>query len=190
MRRFTGSIVAIALFATCGATRLPTSKPSTGPRFPQDLKLNAMPIGVADRLYLSASKYCRSLSYPVAAEKWKDATACAFEESMTIYEMDAWYSLLRLGLTDDERIGRKHCFAEHWAKGGGDVRRLEDCLSGLADHVASRIDRRDAQEAAPSGHVAVSSYCQKVGQAGGGSYVIMEECQKEEDAAEARLRHR
>jgi hypothetical protein len=131
----------------------------------------------------------RAFPAPFAAilEKLTKAQAenCTLMQSSAIASVDtALFSLDHDTPTKYRPDQVKKCWALYRALGSRDVENLDHCF---ADIQYFELLQRVAGPSAKTERPSASSYCDRVAQAAGGSYMILEECVKQENASRRRL---
>ncbi|MEP9404282.1 hypothetical protein [Sphingomonas sp. VNH70] len=139
----------------------------------------------ADKMQASANEYCKRLDYAAIPDLYTDISHCTLMQSTAIASVDtALFSL------DDDTPTKyrpkqiKKCWAIYKALGSGDAENLDNCFADLQYFELLQRVAGPESEPAPS---TPSNYCDRVAQAAGGSYMILEECVKQENASRRRL---
>lgn len=139
----------------------------------------------AEKMQASANEYCKGLDYSAIGDLYKDVSHCTLMQSSAIASVDtALFGLDHDTPTKYRPDQIKKCWAHYRALGSRDVESLDHCF---ADIQYFELLQRTAAPKSANGGNASQSYCEKVSQAAGGSYVIQEECEKGEVAARLRL---
>ncbi len=139
----------------------------------------------AEEMQARANAYCKQLDYTKIRDLYADVGACTLGQASAIAMVDtALFSLDNDPPTKYRPNQVKKCWALYKALGSGDVESLEHCFGDI--QYFELLQRSVAPKSASADN-ATQSYCEKVGQAAGGSYVIQEECEKREVAARIRL---
>lgn len=145
--------------------------------------LNKLPKTQVDLMQASANRYCLSLDYSVAFELYSDVSDCTLMQATAIMTVDVALSGFDLDPATEHRPRQvKKCWAIYQALGGRDVENLANCFGDIQHFELLQRVARPRPSAS-----AASSYCDKVAQAAGGSYMILEECIKQESASRRRL---
>lgn len=139
----------------------------------------------AAKMQSSANEYCKKLDYAAVHDLYNDVSQCTLMQSTAILSVDtALFSLDHETPTKHRPDQIKKCWALYKALGSGDVENLDHCFGDIEYfETLQRVAGSEPQPARPTS----SSYCDRVAQVAGGSYVILEECMKQEDASRRRL---
>lgn len=147
--------------------------------------LRKLPIEQVNRMQATANQFCAKLDAETVRDLYGDVSRCTLSQSSAIQTVDTSLWFLDMEEPTKYRPGQiKQCWGLYRALGGLDVENLANCFEKVEHFEAGQ---RAAAEQPASAGLSGSSYCEKVAQAGGGSYVILEECLKMEGAAKRRL---
>lgn len=139
----------------------------------------------AEKMQASANEYCKSLDYSKISDLYTDVSHCTLMQASAIASVDtALFSLDNDTPTKYRPDQVKKCWALYRALGSGDVENLDHCFADIQYfELLQRVAGPNAKREQPT----ASSYCDRVAQAAGGSYMILEECVKQENASRRRL---
>jgi len=139
----------------------------------------------AEHMQSSANEHCRGLDYSKIADLYNDVSHCTLMQSSAILSVDsALFGLDHETPTKYRPDQIKKCWALYRALGSRDVENLDHCF---ADIQHFELLQRVAGTTSKTEQPTPSSYCDRVAQAAGGSYMILEECMKQENASRRRL---
>jgi hypothetical protein len=139
----------------------------------------------AEKMQASANEYCKGLDYSAIGDLYTDASHCTLMQSSAIASVDtALFGLDHDTPTKYRPDQIKKCWALYRALGSRDVENLDHCF---ADIQYFELLQRVAGPSAKTERPSASSYCDRVAQAAGGSYMILEKCVKQENASRRRL---
>lgn len=170
----------------CAAIAQVQPGPADRPFPPQFATISQkLPKAQALKMQASANKYCKKLDYTAVHDLYNDVSQCTLMQSTAILGVDtAFFSLDHESPTKHRPDQIKKCWALYKALGSGDVENLDHCFGDIEYfEMLQRVAGSESQSARPTS----SSYCDRVAQVAGGSYVILEECMKQEDASRRRL---
>lgn len=138
-----------------------------------------------DEMQAAANSFCKALDYTSVKDLYSNVSDCTLMQASAILSVDSSIDSLDLDPPTKYRPDQiKKCWALYRALGSKDATNLEHCFSAIKGfELLQRVASPDPAPARP----ASSSYCEKVSQTAGGSYVILEECMKQENAARRRL---
>lgn len=139
----------------------------------------------AEKMQASANEFCKGLDYTTVKDLYNDVGHCTLMQSSAILSVDNSLDSLELDTPTKFRPDQiKRCWALYRALGSKDVANLENCFSAIEGF--ELLQRVAGPESKPAPSLP-SNYCERVAQTAGGSYVILEECMKQENAARRRL---
>ncbi len=147
--------------------------------------LEKLPKAQVDKMQASANEYCRGLDYSTIGDLYNDVSHCTLMQSAAILSVDTALFILDHDTPTKYRPDQiKKCWALYRALGSRDVENLDHCFG---DVQYFELIQRVVGPDTPKAESVASSYCDKVAQAAGGSYMILEECMKQENASRSRL---
>ncbi|RSV16133.1 hypothetical protein CA236_13145 [Sphingomonas sp. ABOLG] len=141
-----------------------------------------------DRMQAAANAFCRGLDYAAAGDLYKDVSGCTLMQATAIMSVDQALSDLDADPPTKYRPDQvKKCWALYRALGSKDAENLAHCFGDIQHFELLQRVAGSGAASAPVPRSSSSGYCDKVAQAAGGSYMILEECIKQENAARRRL---
>lgn len=184
--RFAGLLMLVALSASAAAQQPSQGADRAYPAQWIPLLTNLTKMQV-DRMQASANEFCRGLDYSAVRDMYNDVGACTLMQSTAIQTVDSALSDLDFDPPTKYRPDQiKKCWSLYRALGSKDVENLAHCFGDIQYFELLQRTAGSGTRLAPAVPL-TSSYCEKVSQASGGSYMIMEECMKQENASRRRL---
>lgn len=140
----------------------------------------------ADNLQKAANDFCQRISHGLQGALYDDAATCRLGQTVAISSVDNNLQELDEAKPSQYRLRLVNkCWALYRALGSGDVENLDHCLGDTLRVEA--IMNGPYKPAAPRRELEGSSYCDKVFEASGRSYAILEGCLKLENEARQRV---
>ena len=150
--------------------------------------LRKLPKAEVDRMQAAANEFCRGLDFAAVGDLYKDVSGCTLMQATAIMSVDQALSDLEMDTPTKYRPDQvKKCWALYRALGSKDAENLAHCFGDIQHFELLQRAVGSGERAAPAPRSSTSSYCDKVAQAAGGSYMILEECVRQENAARRRL---
>jgi hypothetical protein len=184
--RFAAVLMLMALSGAAGA-QAPSQGADRAYPAPWVPLLKNLTKAQVDRMQASANEFCRGLDYGAVRDMYNDVGACTLMQATAIQSVDSALSDLDYDPPTKYRPDQiKKCWALYRALGSKDVENLAHCFGDIQHFELLQRVAGSTTKSAPASP-STSSYCEKVSAASGGSYMIMEECMKQENAARRRL---
>ncbi len=138
-----------------------------------------------DRMQSSANSFCLKLDYNSIDGMYANVGHCTLMQSTAIMDVDLKLSGFRDAPPSKYRPDQiRKCWSLYRALGAGDAENLSHCVSDIEyfDYLQGTSSSTET-----NANPVATGYCDRVAQAAGGSFMILEECMKQETASRRRL---